>query len=123
MALQKILIIEDDSTLLEALAENFVEEGYKVFPCANVGEAFRTLKEISPDIIITDLVMPNTDGFEALRMLKANTHLNGIPVIVLSNRADDEDIQRVMLLGAKDFLVKAEHSLREIVEKVKEVLA
>jgi PleD family two-component response regulator len=123
MATQKILIIEDDETLRGALKEIFVDEGFEVQDCDGAECAFRYLKERRPDIILTDLVMQNIDGFEVLQRLKSSEHTKNIPTLVVSNNSDDIDLSRAMELGARAFLIKAEMSLADIVKRVKEELS
>jgi DNA-binding response OmpR family regulator len=118
----KIMIVEDDTTLLDALAENFRDDSYTVYPCSSGKQAFDLLKEVVPNVVVTDLVMQEIDGFAVLKKFKDSAELRDIPVFILSNNASDEDIDRVMTMGAKDFIVKAETSLSEIVERVKRVL-
>ncbi|MCA9354290.1 MAG: response regulator [Candidatus Kaiserbacteria bacterium] len=119
---KKILIIEDESMLLEALSENFTELGYVVTGCPDAQTAFDHMQEDKPDIILTDLVLPNIDGFEILRTLQQSVHLSDIPVLVLSNLAEPTDIKKAKDLGAHDFLVKAQMALSEIVERVEKEL-
>ena len=123
MSNKKILIIEDDSTLAGALIENLSSDGYIVQVCTGAEAAFEQIKEGKPDIILTDLVLSNIDGFEILKILKESAHLSDIPVLVLSNLGEKEDVDKAMSLGAHDFLVKANLSLQEITDQVKKVLA
>ena len=82
---KKILIIEDETMLQETLIEKLSSEGYSVRGCVSAEDAFDLIKEDKPDLILTDLVLNNVDGFEILRILKENFNLNDIPVMVLTN--------------------------------------
>ncbi len=119
---KNILIIEDETMLQEALISKMTSEGFAVRGCTNAKDAFKLMEEIKPDLILTDLVIGNVDGFEILRMLKENFHYRKIPVFVLTNLTEGEDSERAKALGAEDFIIKSETSLKDIVKKVKRVL-
>lgn len=120
---KKILIIEDESMLQDALRDKLSDEGYEVFGSEDANTAFRSIQEDRPDIILTDLVLPGIDGFEILRKLKENNELKDIPVVVLSNLGEKKDVELAMSLGAVDFLIKSEHSLKEVTEHVQKILS
>jgi PleD family two-component response regulator len=119
---QKIMIIEDDSTLLGALRENFADEGYEVLDCLCAREAFDLLEEVKPDLVITDLIMHDVDGFGVLQHLHDSVHLSKIPAIVLSNNSSEDDVAKAKSLGAVDYLIKAELSLGDIIDRVSTLL-
>ena len=79
-------------------------------------------KAKNPDIILLDLILPKRNGFEVLTMLKQDPEMRDIPVIVLSNLAEDENLKKALAIGAEDYFIKAQHPINEIVEKVKERL-
>lgn len=120
--MKNILIIEDDSTLQGALNEIFTSEGYTVVGCASAHEAFESIKVKSPDVIVTDLVLPNVDGFEIIKTIRENVHLGHVPILVLSNLGQEENIEKAMSLGANEYMVKSNSSLKDITDKVKGML-
>lgn len=120
--MSKVLVAEDDRFLSKAYGTKLKKEGFEVILAINGEEAFLKAKSEKPDVILLDLVMPKKDGFEALADLKKDSTTKIIPVIVLSNLGQEEDISRGRELGAVDYLVKSNISIREVVEKVKEVL-
>jgi PleD family two-component response regulator len=120
---KKILIIEDDSMLRSALVEWLSKEGYDARGSSSVMDAFEQIKESKPDVILTDLIMADLDGFEVLKGIKENVHLNNIIVLVMSNSGEDKDRDKAVLLGAKDFFSKSDLSLKEIVNRVKKVIS
>ena len=85
--------------------------------------AFEILERWKPDIILLDLILPGVDGFEILSRIKKDDRLKDIPVIVLSNLGQQEDIDRAMSLGAQDFMVKANFTLEEIIVRVRSILS
>lgn len=119
---KQILIIEDDTTLLGTLTAKFEAEGFVVESYTDAADAFKAMKDKKPDLILTDLVMHDIDGFAVLTKLKNDPSLVQIPAIVLSNQGEPSDITRATELGAKDFIVKADNSLEDIVTKVSKFL-
>jgi len=119
---KKILIIEDDSFLRELLAKKLTANGFKVGQTADGQGALSYLKEQKPDLIILDLLLPKIDGFEVLSKIKNDPQTSSIPILILSNLAHKEEIERGFKLGALDFLIKSQYTPEEIVVKVKEIL-
>jgi two-component system, OmpR family, alkaline phosphatase synthesis response regulator PhoP len=116
---RKILIVEDELVLAMVLKSEFELLDFDVKTIDNGGDALSTTKEYKPDIILLDLILPVKDGFSVLEDLKNDVATQIIPVIVLSNLDQANDIKKVFELGAIDFLVKANNPLKEIIEKVK----
>ena len=118
----KLLIIEDDKFLRDLIAQKLVREGFKVTPAAGGEEGLKAARENRPDLILLDLVLPGMDGFEILEQLKKDPQLSSIPVLILSNLSQKEDIDRALALGAIDFMIKANYTPGEITEKIKSIL-
>ncbi|MBS3751724.1 MAG: response regulator transcription factor [Anaerolineales bacterium] len=112
---QRILIVEDDSTLQETLKYNLEREGYQVNVVGDGIKALESARDIKPDLIIMDIMLPGMDGVEITRILR---HESSVPIIMLT--AKDEEIDRVLGLeiGADDYLTKP-FSMRELVARVK----
>ena len=120
---QKILLIEDDKFLGDLLMEHFRKGGLD-FELAVDGEGgLEKIRTKAPDLIILDLVLPGIDGYEVLKRLKNDKDFAKIPVIILSNLGQKEEIERGLELGAEDFIVKAHFDLDKIMEKIDQVLA
>ncbi len=119
---QKILIIEDDTFLGELMAKHFKEEGFDIYLALDAETGLEKLRAILPDLVILDLLLPGMDGYEFLKIVKADSKLSSVPVIILSNFNQKDDIERGLKIGAIDFLVKAHLDLDEITEKIKQVL-
>jgi DNA-binding response OmpR family regulator len=118
----KILIVEDEKILSMVLEEKFKDEAFDTKVAADGEEAMAFAASFSPDIILLDLILPKKDGFEVLKELKSDPKLQDITVIVLSNLGEDDEIKKALSLGAKDYFVKVQHPISEIVEKVKAYL-
>lgn len=119
---KKILIVEDDKFLRELIAQKLIKEGYDIVEAVDGEKGIKSVKEEKPDLILLDLILPGIDGFEVLAKIKENPVLSQIPVIILSNLGQKDDIERGLKIGAVDYLIKAHFTPGEIVEKVKTVL-
>lgn len=119
----KLLIIEDERALNKAFEDKFTRANYEVKVAFDGEEGLAIAKSFAPDAIVLDLVMPKKDGFEVLKELHTDSSLSTVPVVVVSNLGEDGDIKRALALGAKDYYVKSEHPINEIVEKVKDAIA
>jgi len=114
----KILIVEDEDILRNVLQEKFEEENFIVSVAQNGKIALSLAKKFKPDIILLDILLPEVDGIEVLTSLKADDELSSIPIIMLSNLSEDQKIRQALELGAIDYLVKSQHPINEVVEKV-----
>jgi DNA-binding response OmpR family regulator len=118
----KILIVEDDRFLRELIARKLKNEGYEVLEAIDGEEGLKRVKEEKPDLILLDLILPGIDGFEVLAKAKEDPTTAQIPVIILSNLGQREEIERGLKLGAIDYLIKAHFTPGEIIEKIKNIL-
>ena len=118
----KILVVEDDKFLRELLVRKLFSEGFTIESAIDSRSAFEVLANFKPEIILLDLILPGEDGFSILEKIKKDNNLANIPVIILSNLGQQEDIDRALALGALDFMVKANFTLDEIIEKVTKAL-
>ena len=118
----KVLIIEDEKMLVDMYASKFNKEGFEVEEALTGKQGIDKAKEINPDIILLDIIMPEVDGFAVLKELKNNQKTKNTPIIMLTNLGQDEDIEKGKKFGAVDYLVKANLTPREVVGKVKKIL-
>ena len=118
----KILLVEDDAFLLKMYTTKFEIEGFETFIADNGVKALSLAKEKMPDIILLDILLPKMDGFEVLEALKADMQTKNIPIILLTNLSQKEEVKKGLELGAKDYLIKAHFMPAEVVEKVKQVV-
>ena len=117
-----ILIIEDEKTLSFILAQQLAEEGFEVLEAIDGEEGIKKIKEEKPDLILLDLILPGIDGFEVLSKMREDPALAQIPVIILSNLGQKDDVEKGLKMGAVDYLIKAHFTPGEIIEKIKVVL-
>lgn len=120
----KILIVEDDKFLRDLIIKKLKMEGFEIIFAIEGEEALKKIKEDRPDLILLDLILPGIDGFEVLRQVKSDSSesIKKIPVIILSNLGQRDDVEKGINLGAVDFLIKAHFTPGEIVDKIKEIL-
>ncbi len=120
---QKILLIEDEGLLSEMYCSKLSKEGFKVSQAANGEEGLELAKKEKFDLILLDIILPKLDGFKVLEELKRDKTIKEIPVFLLTNLSQSEDLKRGTVLGADDYLVKTDFTPTQVVEKIKKVLA
>jgi DNA-binding response OmpR family regulator len=118
----KILLIEDDPFLLSMYTTKFELENFEVITTDDGEKGLKMASKEMPDVILLDIILPKMDGFEVLRMIKADKKLKTIPVILLTNLSQKNDIDKGLSMGAEDYLIKAHFMPSEVVEKVKKIL-
>lgn len=122
---EKILIIEDEESLVAALSDRLIKEGYEVRTAVTGDEGWEKVNSERPDLVLLDIVMPVVDGWEVFKRINdsADSVVNSIPVMIISNLGDSEDIQKGVKMGAVDYLLKADFSLDQVVEKIGDFLS
>ena len=119
--INKILIVEDDKFLRELISQKLTNEGYTVIEATDGEEGIESVKKNLPGLVLLDLILPGIDGFEVLAKMKADPELAKIPVIILSNLGQQDDMKKAMELGATDYLIKAHKSPSEIIDKIRSI--
>ncbi|PJE69441.1 MAG: response regulator [Candidatus Staskawiczbacteria bacterium CG10_big_fil_rev_8_21_14_0_10_38_10] len=120
--MKKILFIEDESALQKTFDDILRQENYEITPALDGEIGLSLAKSAKPDLILLDLILPKLNGFEVLKRLKEDKETKEIPVIVLTNLEEMADIERALELGATTYLVKANYSLKEVIEKIKKTV-
>ena len=122
--MRKIMVIEDDRFLSTLVKARLEREGFQIAQAFDGEEALDILRrESSPALIILDLIMPKVTGFELLQTISITPGLASIPVVILSNLAQDSDIEKAKQLGAKEYFVKVKVSIDDLVGKIKTLVA
>lgn len=119
---RKVVLVEDEKMLADMYATKFSMEGFETSKAYDGAAGLALAREVKPDIILLDVIMPKLDGFAVLKHLKADASVKNIPVILLTNLGRDEDIKKGKELGAVDYFVKANHTPAEVVTKIRQVL-
>jgi CheY-like chemotaxis protein len=118
----KVLIVDDDAFLSGIYATKLELEGFQVVAARDGEEGLKQAAAEIPAIILLDVLMPKLDGFETLKRLKMDPATKDIPVIMLTNLGQKEDIEQALQDGAIDYLIKAHFVPAEAVDKIKGVL-
>lgn len=119
---KKIFVIEDDKFLRELMCEELQREGFSVGSAVDGEDGLQKVPQEMPGLILLDLILPGIDGFEVLKKLKENPSVSQIPVVILSNLGQKDNLDKGMSLGAIDYLIKAHFTPREIIAKIKTYL-
>ena len=120
--MKKILFIEDEPSLRKSMGKMLEKYHYLFLEADNGEDGIQVAQKKLPDLILLDLILPKKNGFEVLDELKDNPTTAKIPVIVLTNLNQSQDIEKALSAGAISYLVKANYSLSEILEKIKNIL-
>jgi len=123
MSKQKIVLVEDDEILSKVLYEELKDAGFDVQQAFDGEAGLELVQSAKPELVLLDLVMPKKHGFDVLAELKKSLTTKEIPVIILTMLGQDEEIKKGLKLGAEDYIVKSQHAVAEIVEKVKTFLS
>ncbi|HEX9722349.1 MAG TPA: response regulator [Candidatus Paceibacterota bacterium] len=118
----KIFLVEDDPLLMDIYTTKFKQAGFDVEVIESGERVSERVKEEQPDLILLDIVLPRVDGWDILRQLKQEEKTKSIPVIILSNLGQKEEIAKGLELGATSYLIKAHYTPSEIVEEIKKLL-
>jgi len=118
-----VFIIEDDIFLQGLEATKLKKEGFDIQTASNSKEVISVIeKKVKIDLILLDLMLPEVDGFEVLKMIRKEQYLFTTPVIIFSNLSEEKDIEKAKSLGIKDFMIKSNFNLDELTKKVRETL-
>ncbi len=118
----KILLVEDDPLMINLYRKVFEKHDFEVKVAERGQAGLDLIKEFLPDLLLLDVMMPEMDGFEVLKKIKADEATKNITVVMLSNLAGTEDASRAIQMGALKYLIKSEHDPNEIVEIAKQVM-
>jgi DNA-binding response OmpR family regulator len=117
-----LLVVEDDEFLVKMYESGLIKEGFQVSTAGNGEIGLKYAEELKPDLILLDLILPKMDGFSCLEKLKENPITKRIPVIILSNLGQDSDLKRGLEMGAEDYLIKTDYTVKQVGVKAKKIL-
>ena len=115
---KKILIIEDERLLLDMYESYFRKADYEVFATSNGRPGLEIARKEKPDIIITDILMPEMDGYEVIEAIRKDSETKRIPILVFSNLGQKEEIRKGLELGADDYVIKTDLTPSDLIKKV-----
>ncbi|MFZ6035668.1 MAG: response regulator [Patescibacteria group bacterium] len=113
-----ILIIEDEEILVDVLSKKLEQEGYQVYTAGDGIAGLALVDQVKPDMILLDILMPKMDGYEVLSSLKTKYGSQMPPVMVISNSGQPVELEKVKALGAQDYIIKAQFTPEEVLQKV-----
>jgi DNA-binding response OmpR family regulator len=116
---KKILIVEDEKAIINGISDLFAHEGFEVLKAGNGQEGLDLALSDHPDMILLDVLMPDTDGFFLLENLRKDDWGKSAKVLMWSNSRGVETIERTKKLGVLDFLIKSDWEYRDIVKKIR----
>ena len=117
----KILLVEDEEMLASMYKTKFSKEGFEIEVATDGEDGIAKAQAGKYDIILVDIIMPKMDGFATLKQLRAMEQYKSIPIIMLTNLGQQEDIDKGKNLGATDYMVKANFTPSQVLEKIKSV--
>jgi len=115
---KKILLIEDEKIMIDLLQRKLTQKGYEISVARDGEEGLKVMREVRPDLVLLDIIMPKMGGFEVMEEMGKNKELKKIPVIVVSNSGQPVELDKAQKLGAKDWLIKTEFDPQEVIDKV-----
>lgn len=122
IARQKILIVEDEKMLQEALTEKLIKEGFDVISAGDGADGLRIAYESHPDLILLDITMPVMDGNMMLEKLRQDSWGSKVPVMILTNRDDSSNISAMINSKINKYFIKSDERLEDIIREIKEML-
>jgi len=116
------MVVEDDRFLSSLVRARLEKDGFSVIQAFDGAEAIQLVKTERPNLVILDLIMPKVTGFEVLQTISITPGFEKIPVVILSNLAQDSDIEKARQMGAREYFVKVKISIDDLIGKIKELM-
>jgi len=115
---KKILLVEDEELMINLLQRKLTKEGYEISVARDGEEGLKEMREIKPDLVLLDIIMPKMGGFEVMEEMGKDKELKKIPVVIISNSGQPVELDEAQRLGARDWLIKTEFDPQKVVDKV-----
>ena len=119
---KKILIIEDEEIMFSLLEKRLKGEGYDIQIARDGQAGLAMMRQEKPDLVLLDIIMPKMNGFDVLEAMRADSSLKDVSAIIISNSGQSVELDRAKELGVKDWLIKTEFDIQEVLAKVKKQL-
>jgi len=120
--MKKILLVEDDPFLVDIYSTKLKESGFSVETAVDGDEGLKKLKEEVPDLLVLDIVLPHSDGWEILRRIRKEEKLKKLKIVILSNLSQKNEIKKGLSFGAVKYLIKAHYTPSEVVNEIKKII-
>jgi len=121
--MKTILLVEDDPFLIDIYKNKLSKAGFEIDVAEEGETALRKIKEKKPDLVLLDIVLPGTDGWEILKKIRTEMGFKDLKVLILSNLSQKEEVEKGMELGATKYLIKAHYTPSEVVKEIKKLLS
>lgn len=118
----KLLLVEDDDFLAQILQTKLTDDGGALTVCANATEALRSIEQSTPDLVITDLMLPGVSGEELIDKITSDERFKTVPIVVFSNKNNPAEIKSLLAKGIVGYHVKSETSLKDIPKIIQKAL-
>src|SRR3989338_3249776 len=120
--MKNILVVEDDPDLSSLMKKKLTDEGFAVIAAQTGQEALDAIATAKPDFVLLDILLPDIDGLTVLNEIASKPETKSLPVIILSNLADQGSREQAAAIGDYEYLIKAKTDLSEVIKKIKEKL-
>jgi DNA-binding response OmpR family regulator len=120
--MKNIILVEDDPFLLDIYITKFKEAGFNIEVIKEGQKVLETLKKKLPDLLILDIVLPDVDGLEVLKEIRSQDAFKNLPIIILSNLGQKQEVKKGLEMGATKYFIKANYKPSELVEEIKKIL-
>jgi len=121
--MSKILIVEDEKFLRTLMTKKLDQENFDTITAVDGEEALKKIKKEKPDLVLLDILLPSITGWEVLKKIKKDPKMKDLPVLMLTNLGEKEDVEKGLEMGASDYIIKAHFTPSEIVDKVRKYLS
>lgn len=118
----KILLIEDDKMIVDMYKMRLESEDYEVIVTDKGSEVIELAKAHQPVVILLDIILPETDGFSILQILKKDVETKNIPIMLLTNLGQESDQEKGVDMGANDYLIKSQHTPADVIVKINKLI-
>ena len=120
---KKILIVDDDKFFVEILSKKLIASGFDIYAALNGEDGLKSFKEIKPDLILLDILMPVIDGLTFLKQIRDDEYGKNVPVFVLTNVTDADKTAEAAKLNVNEYLIKADWAIDALIGKMNNALA
>jgi len=117
----KILVVDDESDIVDLISSHLQREGYRVIPAHTGEDALELIKTGRPDLLVLDLMLPGMQGLEVCRLIRANSEYSNMPILILSAKGNEVDRILGLEMGADDYITKP-FSVRELISRIRVAL-
>jgi len=120
--MKTVFVVEDDPFILDIYTTKLRESGFSVESSSNGQDCIKKVQEVKPDLVLLDIVLPGLDGWEIIREIKKQGEFKDLPIVILSNLSQKQEVEKGLDLGAVKYLIKSNYTPGEVVDEIKDIL-